>query len=143
MCSSDLATKAEINETKEDGVIFDEFKTPVEITPEGAIFADTRLVTFEDGSTRLETIPGSEKLFPCDNVIIAVSQAPKNNIVAGTTGLKTRYGLLVTDDIGNTTRQGVFACGDVVSGAKTVIEAVVQAKKVANSMDDYLCSLPK
>ena len=132
------ATRAEIHETKEDGVIFTLYKSPIEITEEGVIFADTQKVTQEDGSVKLETIPGSEKLFPCDHVIIAVSQVPKNNIVAHTTGLETKYGLLVTDDLGHTTKEGIFACGDVVSGAKTVIQAVVAAKTVAQSIDDYL-----
>lgn len=132
------ATKAEIHEAKEEGVIFTLYKSPVEITDEGVIFADTRKVTLEDGSTKLETVAGSEELFPCDSVIIAVSQAPKNNIVAGTTGLETKYGLLVADEDGHTTKEGVFACGDVVSGARTVIEAVVHAKRVVGSIHEYL-----
>lgn len=132
------ATREEIHEAKEDGVIFTLYKSPVEITDEGVIFVDTQKVTQEDGTVKLETIPGSEKLFPCDHVIIAVSQTPKNNIVANTTGLETQYGLLVTDDLGHTTKEGIFACGDVVSGAKTVIEAVVNAKTVAQSIDKYL-----
>ena len=132
------ATRAEIHETKEDGVIFTLYKSPVEITDEGVIFADTQKVTQEDGSIKLETIPGSEQLFPCDDVIIAVSQVPKNNIVAHTTGLETKHGLLITDDLGHTTKEGIFACGDVVSGAKTVIQAVVAAKTVAQSIDSYL-----
>ncbi len=132
------ATRAEIHETKEDGIIFTLYKSPVEITEEGVVFVDTQKVTQEDGSIKLETIPGSEKLFPCDDVIIAVSQVPKNNIVANTTGLETKHGLLITDDLGHTTKESIFACGDVVSGAKTVIQAVVAAKTVAQSMDSYL-----
>lgn len=132
------ATKEEIHEAKEDGVIFTLYKSPVEITDEGVIFVDTQKVTLEDGTVKLETIPGSEKLFPCDHVIIAVSQIPQSNIVAHTTGLETKYGLLVTDELGHTTKEGIFACGDVVSGAKTVIQAVVAAKTVAQSIDDYL-----
>lgn len=132
------ATKAEIHETKEDGVIFTLYKSPVEITDEGVIFVDTQKVIQEDGTVKLETIPGSEKLFPCDHVIIAVSQIPQSNIVAHTTGLETKYGLLVTDELGHTTKEGIFACGDVVSGAKTVIQAVVAAKTVAQSIDTYL-----
>lgn len=134
------ATKVEISEAKEEGVIFTLYKAPVEITPEGVIFADTHKVPQEDGSYRLETIPGSEKLFPCDSVIIAISQVPKNNIVAHTTGLETKYGLLVTDELGHTTKPGVYACGDVVSGAKTVIDAVVDAKKAAQTIHHDLFS---
>ncbi len=132
------ATKAEIHEAKEDGVHFTLYKAPLEITDEGVIFIDTKQVVAEDGSVKLETVPCTEALFPCDSVIIAVSQVPKNNIVAHTSGLETKFGLLLTDELGHTTRKSVFACGDVVSGAKTVIEAVVAAKRVAQSMDDYL-----
>ena len=136
------ATKVEIGETKEDGVIFDLYKSPVEITDEGVIFVTTQKVTKEDGSVSLETIPGSEQLFPCDSVIIAVSQVPQSNIVATSPTLETKFGLLVTDEKGHTTKQGVFACGDVVSGAKTVIDAVVAAKLVAESIDEYCNALP-
>ena len=76
----------------------------------------------------------AQVLIPCDSVIIAISQVPKNNIVAHTTGLETQYGLLVTDPLGHTTKSGVYACGDVVSGAKTVIDAVVNAKKVVHTI---------
>ena len=132
------ATKAEIREAKEEGVIFTLYKSPTEITEEGVIFVDTKKVIQEDGSVKLETVPGSEQLFPCDSVIISISQAPRDTIVAGTTGLETKHGLLITDDKGHTTKEGVFACGDVVSGAKTVIAAVVAAKTVVQSIDDYL-----
>lgn len=135
------ATKAEIKEAKEEGVEFTLYKSPVRITDEGVIFASTEKITREDGTTALVTIPDSEELYPCDNVIIAVSQAPQANIVSKSPDLQTRYGLLVTDEIGHTTKTGVFACGDVVSGARTVIEAVVAAKKVANSIDEYCQSL--
>lgn len=135
------ATKAEIHETKADGVEFTLYKSPVRITDEGVIFASTRKITREDGSTGLETIPDSEELIPCDNVIIAVSQTPQANIVSSSPDLQTRYGLLITDDLGHTTKKGVFASGDVVSGARTVIEAVVTAKKVAASIDEYCQSL--
>lgn len=135
------ATKAEIHEAKEEGVVFDLYKSPVEITDEGVVFAATEKVIKEDGKPGLVTIPDSEELFPCDNVIIAVSQSPQSNIVATSPDLETKWGLLVTDDQGHTTKKGVFACGDVVSGAKTVINAVVAAKLVANSIDEYCQSL--
>jgi glutamate synthase (NADPH/NADH) small chain len=132
------ATKAEIRETKEDGVVFNLYLAPLEITSEGVIFIKTEKVIGEDGKETLRNIPGTEHLYPCDSVIIAVSQAPQNNIVANTTGLETRFGLLIADDEGRTTKEGVFASGDVVSGAKTVIEAVVHAKKVSETIDRYL-----
>ncbi len=131
------ATKAEIKEAQEEGVEFTFYKNPVEIKEEGVNFVSTRKINKEDGSVTIETIEGSNELLPCDNVIIAVSQIPQNNIVSTSPELKTRYGLLVTDSFGHTTKKGVFACGDVVSGARTVIDAVVAAKIVANSIDEF------
>ena len=91
----------------------------------------------EDGKTMVN-IEGSEKLMEADSVIIAISQNPKNNIVSNTENLDTnKYGLLITDDCGHTTREGVFASGDVVTGAKTVVEAVENAKNVAEAIDEY------
>ncbi len=137
------ATKAEIKEAKEEGVSFSLYQSPVEIREEGVVFVTTQNVEREDGSIALETIEGSEHLVPCDNVIIAVSQLPQSNIVATSPELKTKYGLLITDDSGHTTKEGVFACGDVVSGARTVIDAVVAAKIVAGSIDEYCDQLEK
>ncbi|WP_305303377.1 NAD(P)-dependent oxidoreductase [Romboutsia ilealis] len=131
------ATKAEINDAKKEGVNFELFKSPVEITDEGAIFIDTKKL--DDERKTMVNIEGSEKLIKADSVIIAISQSPKNNIVSNTKNLDTnKYGLLVTDDKGHTTRDGVFASGDVVTGAKTVVEAVANAKEVANSIEEYL-----
>ena len=132
------ATNAEINDAKEEGVDFELFKAPVEIVDEGVVFIDTKKVEGEDGKVRLVNIDGSEKLMEADSVIIAVSQSPKNNIVSNTQNLETnKHGLLVIYDIGHTTKQGVFASGDVVTGARTVVEAVAHAKLVAESIHDY------
>ncbi len=131
------ATNAEIEDAKEEGVQFELFKAPVEIVDEGVIFVDTKFIE-EDGKTKMVNIEGSEKLMEADSVIIAVSQSPKNNIVSNTENLETnKHGLLVIDDIGHTTREGVFACGDVVTGARTVVEAVAHGKRVADAIDEY------
>lgn len=134
------ATNAEIEDAKEEGVKFELFKAPVEIVDEGVVFIDTKFVE-EDGETKMVNVEGSEELMEADSVIIAVSQSPKNNIVSNTENLETnRQGLLVIDEIGHTTKEGVFACGDVVTGAKTVVEAVAHGKKVADAIDEY-CEL--
>ena len=125
------ATKVEINDAKEEGVNFELFKSPVEITDDGVIFIDTKKL--DDERKTMVNIEGSEKLIKADSVIIAISQSPKNNIVSNTTNLDTnKYGLIITDDEGHTTKEGVFASGDVVTGAKTVVEAV------ANAIQEYL-----
>lgn len=130
------ATKVEINDAKEEGVKFELFKSPIEITDEGVIFIDTKKI--DDERKTMVNIEGSEKLMQADSVIIAISQSPKNNIVSNTENLDVnKHGLLLTDEVGHTTREGVFASGDVVTGAKTVVEAVANAKKVAKSIEEY------
>lgn len=132
------ATRQEIKEAKEDGVKFDLFKAPLEITEEGIKVALTENVVGEDGRVSTKILEGKEEFFECDSVIIAVSQNPKSNIVSNTTELDTnKWGLLVTDEKGHTTKDGVFASGDVVTGAKTVVHAVAQAKVVAETIEEY------
>lgn len=71
-------------------------------------------------------------------MIIAVSQSPKSNIVASTQDLTTnKWGLLVIDEKGHTSKIGVFASGDVTTGAKTVVHAIAHAKTVAETIDTY------
>lgn len=132
------ATKQEIKEAKEDEVKFDLFKAPLEITEQGIKVACTENVVGEDGRVSTKILEGKEEFIECDSVIIAVSQSPKSNIVSNTTELDTnKWGLLVTDDKGHTTKEGVFASGDVVTGAKTVVHAVAQAKVVAETIEEY------
>ena len=132
------ATKQEIREAKEDKVNFELFKSPIEITEDGIKLAITENVIDENGKTVTKIVEGKEEFFDCDSVIIAVSQIPRSNIVSNTTQLDTnKWGLIITDDKGNTTKKGTFASGDVVTGAKTVVEAVVQAKVVAETIEEY------
>ncbi|GAA0085744.1 NAD(P)-dependent oxidoreductase [Clostridium sp. CTA-7] len=133
------ATKAELEGAISDGVKFELFKSPLELTENGVKYIETENVVGEDGKVNTVTKEGQEGLFECDSIIIAVSQSPRNNIVSNTTGLETnRWGLLVTDKCGHTTRKGVFASGDVVTGAKTVVEAASHAKIVAEEIEKYI-----
>ena len=132
------ATKDEIREAKEDDVMFEYFVAPLEITEDGVKLVATENVVGDDGRVSTKILDGQEEFFNCDSVIIAVSQAPKTNIVANTTKLEVnKWGLIVTDEFGQTTREGVFSSGDVVTGAKTVVHAVANAKIVADAMDEY------
>lgn len=103
------------------------------------IVADCEVVMDSDGHPQSVEKADSDHLFACDSIIIAVSQLPKNNIVRNTTGLETgKNGLLIADEDGKTTRVGVFASGDVVTGAKTVVKAVKYAQHVAGEIEAYL-----
>lgn len=131
------ATKDEIREAKEDNVEFKHFVAPKEITDNGVKLVKTENVIDDNGKVSTKILD-EEEFFECDSVIIAVSQSPKTNIVANTTKLETnKWGLIVTDEKGHTTKEGVFSSGDVVTGAKTVVEAVANAKIVADAMDEY------
>lgn len=131
-------TKKELEEAIEDQVSFSLFKAPLELCKDGVRYIETRNQVVNDRVVT-ETIEGSEGMFYCDSIIIAISQNPRNNIVSTTTGLETNaYGLLTTDEYGHTTRNGVFASGDVVTGAKTVVEAAANAKVVAKEIEKYI-----
>jgi len=133
------ATKAELEGAISDEIKFELFKSPVELTEEGVKYIETENVVDEDGKISTIVIEGKEEIFECDSIIIAVSQSPKNNIVSNTTGLETnKWGLLLTDEYGHTTRDGVFASGDVVTGAKTVVRAASHAKIVAEEIEKYI-----
>ena len=133
--SSVAASKSEYDYAVLEGVEFVYCKMPVEIRDEGVVFADTEET--EGGSVR--RIEGSEKLYPADSVIVSISQGPRNQLVRTTPGLDAdAFGLLVTDDSGHTSRPEIFASGDVVNGARTVVEAVAHSKKVAEAMDLYM-----
>ncbi len=122
-----------------EGVQFEFNKMPVEIRDEGVIFRDL----LEDENGNLTEIEGSDKLYPADSVIISVSQGPMNALVKATPGLETnKKGLLEVDESGKTSRPGIFASGDAVKGARTVVEAVAYSKQVAEAMHEYIQSLP-
>lgn len=124
---SEIAAKPhEVAYARVDGAEFVTNKQIVEITEKGPIFQDT----FN---------PGEKELALADSTIIAISQGPKNKLVLTTKGLKSSdKGLLITDEKGKTTTTGVFAAGDVVNGAKSVVAAVANAKIVAQEMHEFM-----
>lgn len=133
------AEKMEVEYAKIDGVKFEHYKAPVEITDEGVKYIKTEVINEEGQRQRVVMVEGTETLFPADSIIIATGQGPRTNIVSTTNGINvTRHGLVATDEAGHTTREGVFASGDVVTGAKTVVEAVRLSKIVAQAMDEFV-----
>ena len=122
-----------------DGVKYEFNKTAVAIKDEGPMVADTKV---EDG--HVTVLEDTARLVPVDSVVIAVSQVPKHRLVEHNQGLELndRGNLKITED-GETTLPGVFASGDVVTGAKTVVHAVEYSKKIADEMDLYMKNLDK
>ncbi len=134
------ASDYEFSYAKLEGVNFEYNKKPIEITDDGVIFRDV----LEDEEGNLTDVEGTDTLYPADSVIISISQGPMSRLVNTTEGLKANSrGLLDADETGHTSRPGIFASGDVVNGARTVVEAVAHSKIVAESMHQYMQSLPK
>jgi glutamate synthase (NADPH/NADH) small chain len=128
------ATTEEIEAAKMDGVRFEFLKTPIEFTDNGIIYKK-----LEKKDNKFQIIENSEEFFPTDSIIISISQGPQSNIISSTKGIDVDIrGLVKTTITGSTTREGVFASGDVVTGARTVVEAVKYSKEVVDAMDKYI-----
>lgn len=132
------ASQREVEYAQVDGVRFETCKSTVELTEDGPIM---RTVTWSNEG-EIFPVEGSEKLYPARSIIIAISQGPKDKIVSTTKGISVNpKGLIITNETGETSRSGIFASGDVVNGAKTVVEAVHYSKRVADAMDEYMQSV--
>ncbi|MBE5979010.1 MAG: NAD(P)-dependent oxidoreductase [Paenibacillaceae bacterium] len=131
------ASEHETAYAKLDGADFQFGKQIVEITDDGPVFVS---VIHDETGKAIGQEEEREQFF-ADSTIISVSQGPKSKLVNTTEGLKaSQNGLLMTDDNGQTTIPGIFASGDVVLGARTVVEAVAYSKTVAEAMDEYMKS---
>jgi len=120
------SSKVEINYARLDGVNFEFYRSPLEI--------NDKSIKFQKTDNNDEEIS-----YDADSVIISISQGPRSLIADSTRGLKLdRLGLVVIDETGRTTKEGVFASGDVVTGAKTVVEAVASTKVAAKCLDEYV-----
>ena len=142
------ARKEEVHHAKEEGIDFRMLTNPVEILgDERGWVRALKCVRMElgepdeSGRRRPVEVPGSEFEIPTETVIMALGTSPNPLVARTTPGLETtRRGGLVADDAGATTRPGVFAGGDAVTGAATVILAMGAGRKAAAAIDAYLRS---
>ncbi len=142
------ARKEEVHHAKEESIDFQMLTNPVEILgDEKGWVRAIKCIRMElgepDASGRRSPvpIPGSEFEIPTETVIMALGTAPNPLIVNTTKGLQaTRRGGLEADAEGRTTREGIFAGGDAVTGAATVILAMGAGRKAAAAIDEYLSS---
>ena len=143
------ARKEEVHHAKEEGIDFRMLTNPVEILgDERGWVRALKCVRMElgepdeSGRRRPVEVPGSEFEIPTETVIMALGTSPNPLVARTTPGLETtRRGGLVADDAGATTRPGVFAGGDAVTGAATVILAMGAGRKAAAAIDAYLKNL--
>jgi glutamate synthase (NADPH/NADH) small chain len=143
------ARAEEVEHAKEEGIQFKLLTNPVRFIGE-----DGRLVAVEclrmelgepdaSGRARPVPIPGSEFTFDIDTAIIAIGNEPHPLIPRTTEGLDVgrRGNIIAENDTGQTSKEGVFAGGDIVTGAATVIEAMGAGKRAAAAIDRYLKEL--
>ena len=142
------ARKEEVHHAKEEGIDFAMLTNPVEIIgDEKGWVKSVKCIRMElgepDESGRRSpvAVPGSEFEIETDTVIMSLGTSPNPLIARTTAGLETnRRGCLVADENGATTREGVFAGGDAVTGAATVILAMGAGRKAAAAIHEYVKS---
>ncbi|WP_456008360.1 FAD-dependent oxidoreductase, partial [Clostridium butyricum] len=147
---SELPARAEeVHHAKEEGVIFDVLTNPTEIlVDENGWVKGMKCVRMElgepDTSGRRSPveIPGSEFVMDVDTVIMSLGTSPNPLISSTTEGLEInkRRCIVAEEETGLTTKEGVYAGGDAVTGAATVILAMGAGKKAAAAIDEYLKS---
>ncbi|NFS28384.1 NADPH-dependent glutamate synthase [Clostridium botulinum] len=138
----------EVHHAKQEGIIFDLLTNPKEIlTDENGWVNGMRCVKMElgepdaSGRRRPVEIEGSEFIMDVDTVIMSLGTSPNPLISSTTEGLEVnKWKCLVADENGLTTKEGVYAGGDAVTGAATVILAMGAGKKAAEAIDEYLQS---
>ena len=145
---SELPARAEeVHHAKEEGVIFDVLTNPTEIlVDENGWVKGMKCVRMElgepDASGRRSPveIPGSEFVMDVDTVIMSLGTSPNPLISSTTEGLEInkRRCIVAEEETGLTTKEGVYAGGDAVTGAATVILAMGAGKKAAAAIDEYL-----
>ena len=140
------ARAEEIHHAKEEGIIFDVLTNPTEIlTDENGWVKGMKCVKMElgepDASGRRRPVvkENSEFVMDVDTVIMSLGTSPNPLISSTTEGLDiNKWKCLVADENGLTTKEGVYAGGDAVTGAATVILAMGAGKKAAAAIDEYL-----
>ena len=151
------ARKEEVEHAEEEGVKFEILRNPVEIIgynnrndrrdPKNGFVSGIKLRRCElgepdeRGRRRPIEIEGSEYVLPVDCVIMAIGTSPNPLIKNTTKGLEVNKhgGIIVEEGTGATSKRGVFAGGDAVTGAATVILAMGAGKTAAKAIDEYLC----
>jgi glutamate synthase (NADPH/NADH) small chain len=140
------ARAEEIERAKEEGVDFRLHTNPVRyIGDENGFVKQVECIRMElgepDASGRRSPVPvkGSEFRLDIDEAIVAIGNTPNPIISRTTQGLKTRkHGEIEADESGKTSLPGVFAGGDIVTGAATVITAMGAGRKAAQAIDEYI-----
>jgi glutamate synthase (NADPH/NADH) small chain len=144
------ARAEEIHHAEEEGIQFEFLVAPVEVLGnEKKWVTGLKCVRMQlgepdaSGRARPVVVPGSEFVLPCDVVVVAVGTRANPLLTATCPDLKlNKWGNIVVDDQSMTSLPGVFAGGDIVRGAATVILAMGDGKRAAKAIDEYLRGVP-
>ncbi len=143
------ARKEEVHHAKEEGVQFDLLCNPTEIlTDENDNVIGVKCIRMElgepdaSGRRRPVEVPGSEFEIECDTVIMSLGTSPNPLISSTTIGLDVnkRKCIIADEEFGKTSKEGVYAGGDAVTGAATVILAMGAGKAGAKGIDNFIKS---
>ncbi|WP_029067360.1 NADPH-dependent glutamate synthase [Lachnobacterium bovis] len=143
------ARAEEVHHAKEEGIVFDLLQNPTEIlVDENGWVKGIKIIKMElgepdeSGRRRPVEIPGSEYEIECDTVIMSLGTSPNPLISSTTYGLDVnrRKCIIASEETGQTSKEGVFAGGDAVTGAATVILAMGAGKKAAKGIDEFIKS---
>lgn len=138
------ARREEVAHAMAEGITMNVLHNPVEIYGENyevtSVKCEKMTLGEKDASGRRRPVPTGEfETFDLDNLIVAIGQKPNPILKSSTPDLKTHdWGGIITDETHQTSMNGVFAGGDAVSGAATVILAMGAGKEAAEHMDHYL-----
>ena len=139
------ARAEEVHHAKEEGVIFDILTNPIEIVEKDGWVRGIKCVKMElteadeSGRRRPTEIPDSEFVLDVDTVIMSLGTSPNPLIASTTEGLAiNQWKCIVADENGKTSKEGVYAGGDAVTGAATVILAMGAGKDAARGIHEYL-----
>ena len=140
------ARAEEVEHAKEEGIVFQFLTNPTRVLEgENGMVAGIECIRMElgepdaSGRRRPVEVAGSEFTIECDCVIMALGTSPNPLIKNTTKGLETqKWGGIITDEHGLTSREGVYAGGDAVTGAATVILAMGAGKTAAEAIDEYI-----
>lgn len=140
------ARAEEIEHAKEEGIIFKFLTNPVEIKADEkgwvkSIVCQEQRLSEPDASGRAKPVPVPDAFFEIetDSVIMAIGTSPNPLIKSTTSGLDTqKWGGIIADENGLTSKKGVYAGGDAVTGAATVILAMGAGKTSATAIDEYI-----
>ena len=129
--------RSEIEMARVDGVGFRHLLSTVRLGTKSVTCVPVRVTEGEDGARAFEEDMSEHVELPADTIILAIGQGPQGSAIIGTDVSRSSHGLVKADESGRTNDPRIFAAGDIVTGPRTVVEAVAFANKVSDEIERY------